>query len=90
MIVELNWTWNDNPCLDADAEGGKPLSAFRSRENAEWYCEELNRERRGDTEFRSRFDAYAYLDRRGGEYRRVPGETADFYEVIEIDLEETP
>lgn len=89
VIVEINWTWNDNPCLDADAEGGKPVSAFRSRENAEWYCEELNRERRADTGF-GRYDAFAYQDRRGGEYHRVPRETADFYEVIEIDLEETP
>ena len=40
-VVEINWTWNDDPVLNADSEGGNVLKAYRRRESAEAECFEV-------------------------------------------------
>jgi len=87
-VVEVTWTWNDEPWLDADPEGGRPAKAFRDRARAEAYCEQLNRERRAAND--PGFKTFNYEDRvghRGSGDAVYDLEEARFYEVIEIDAE---
>jgi hypothetical protein len=85
VVLEINWTWNDQPWLDADAEGGSPLKAFSSRAKAEAHCEQLNRQRRAEQD-PSDYDRFCY-EGRLGEFVTRPTEEASFYEVVEIDVE---
>ena len=50
VVQELNWSWNDQPALDADPEGGKFVAVYRSRSKAEARCAELNAARRAQPE----------------------------------------
>lgn len=88
VVVEVTWTWNDESWLDADPEGGVPRKAFRDRAKAEAYCAERNREKRATGEMG--FEYFNFGERVG---HRGAGETvyhaaeADFYEVIEVEVE---
>ena len=90
VVMELNWRWNSQPWLeadaDADAEGGKPVRAFRSRKKADARCEQLNRDRRADGNYQSwmRFSIENRTGRKSDVVRPV-AET-DFFEVVEVDL----
>jgi hypothetical protein len=92
-VVEINWTWNDNPFLDADAEGGTLIRAFRSRAKAETECERLNAERRALPQFQE-YRTFDYQHREGkiwdaeGDWTQSDISEAVFFEVVEIETEE--
>lgn len=88
VVVEVTWTWNDEPWLDADPEGGRPQKAFRDRAKAEAYCEQLNRQKRAENDLG--FESFNYEGRaghRGAGETVYPIEEAAFYEVIEVEAE---
>jgi hypothetical protein len=49
-ILEVNWEYNDEN-YDADAEGGRVMQVYRSRERAEAQCAALNAEAREQWSF---------------------------------------
>jgi hypothetical protein len=86
VVVEINWTWNDEPAIDADYEGGNVVRAFRSRANAEAECERLNQERRRQ----NAHQGYSYFDmngRRGHAREQYSINEGIFFEVVAIELE---
>src|SRR5262245_24290515 len=91
LVVEIGWSWNDNPFLDADSEGGAPVGAFRSREKAQAECDRRNEERRSQGEFRGR-TTFDYREREGnpeaiGDWTQLDAHEAIFFEVLEVEAE---
>jgi hypothetical protein len=87
VVLEINWTWNDEPYLDADYEGGNAVRAFRSRAKAEAECYRLNRERQQQQQHAG-YDHFRLPPRPGYDpepYTRPIAETV-FFEVVEIEL----
>ena len=86
VVQELNWSWNDQPTLDADGEGGNFVAVYRGRARAEARCAELNAARQALPEYEG-YAEFSVADRRGaaGPYDTPIAETT-FYEVVEIDL----
>ena len=86
VVMELNWSWNDEPWLQADAEGGKCLTVYRNRWRANAECDRLNRERQSLGEYRgySRFSTNDRTGRRSITHQGI--DEVIFYEVVEIDL----
>lgn len=88
VVVEINWTWNDQPYLDADSEGGTAVAAYRDRTKAEARCAALNAERRGERDHQG----YTYFSNEGrdAEWSVLPITEATFFEVVEIDQGASP
>jgi hypothetical protein len=88
VVIEIGWSWHDSNPWDADAEGGRPLQAFATRERAEARCAELEQVRRDNGEFNeyATFDLSARAGYQQQPYFRL--EEAPLYEVIEVDWEE--
>jgi hypothetical protein len=88
-VVEVNWTWQDEPTLYADYEGGSVARAFRSKKAAEAECERLNRER----QLQSEHQGFSYFTKRTrGDGQGVAGSMGEteFFEVVQIDLPDEP
>jgi hypothetical protein len=87
-VIELNWTWHDEPTLYADYEGGNVIRAFRSKRAAEAECERLNRERQHQNEHQG-FSYFTRSTRGTGadDQSRGMADTV-FFEVVEIELGE--
>ena len=54
-VIEVNWEYNDS-YFDADAEGGRLVKVYRSRERAEAACAAANEEARTDWDVMDDFD----------------------------------
>ena len=83
VVQELNWSWDQEATLEADAEGGNLVAAYRNRAAAEARCVELNDARRASPDY-SGWPNFDTLNRRGA---TEPHDTACdetiFYEVVE-------
>jgi hypothetical protein len=93
VVSEINWTWNDEPHLDADTEGGKAVRAFRNRELALAECDRLNDERRQQSEYQGYFTFdYRYREGKGpsGDGPRLDIRAAVFFEVVELEVGDEP
>ena len=86
VVQELNWSWHDNSWIDADHEGGKFVSVYRSRSRAEARCAELNAARRALPQFKNHVMFKTEGRRGAAEPHYTPISETPFYEVVEIDL----
>jgi hypothetical protein len=73
-VVEINWEYNDE-YYDADADGGRLLTVYRSRERAEAECAARNENARGDWDF---------MDDMAGEYADEEGD----FDFVSFDMED--
>ena len=73
-VVEINWEYNDE-YYDADAEGGRLLKVYRSRERAEAECAARNEEARG---------VWDFMDDTPVEY----DDEGDDFEFLAFDMED--
>lgn len=85
-VVEINWTWNDESTLNADAEGGNTVRAYRRRASADAECARLNNERQAQGEHDG-YSSFESESRANGHEPRHISETV-FFEVVELDAGE--
>ena len=86
VVQELNWSWNDNPWLDADPEGGKFVAVYRDRANADARCAELNAARQSLESYQG-YEEFCTDDRVGTADPSVrPIRETVFFEVVAVDL----
>lgn len=75
-VVEINWEYNDE-YYDADAEGGRLLKVYRSRERAAAECAARNEDARGDWDF---------MDDLADDFEQ--DDEGDDFEFLAFDLED--
>jgi hypothetical protein len=85
VVIELNWTWHDEPRLYADHEGGNIIEAYRSRSRAEAACNRLNAERQRQREHLG----FHFFRSEGRVNPQNDGDISQtvFFEVVEITVE---
>ncbi|MCI0701767.1 MAG: hypothetical protein L0241_11845 [Planctomycetia bacterium] len=86
VVTEVNWTWHDEPTLEADYEGGNMVRAYRSKTAAEAECDRLNRERQAQPEHNG-YSSFTRESRRdGADQMGLDISQTVFFEVVEIEL----
>ena len=87
VVVEIQFTCNDETYAEADPEGGTVQIAFTDKHKAEWHCRRRNAEQRAEyTE--DIYEYIDYVDRIGllnGEQLAI--DEAIYFEVLEVPLE---